>query len=290
MTGLASRWSDPARLIEDAAGELGDPGRRLATELLRDYPGSALRPAEELLEAAAVPYRLLVELVTRAGFDSLGELQYRIAEEADVQTELTSRQELGPTSPQCAADLSRLAAAEGENLRRALEELAAGEGLDLAATALLGARNRYVVGERRCYGFAHLLAADLAEVLPSVVAVGALAGQEVELLVDAGLKDVAVAFGLRPYGRATLELVGGLRRAGATVVGITDDEDGPLAALSDITLIAPAVRGGFADSPTAVAAHAHALYLLVAARARGADGRRARRDRIARALGLHADS
>ncbi|WP_377268476.1 MurR/RpiR family transcriptional regulator [Peterkaempfera sp. SMS 1(5)a] len=290
MNGLASQWSDPRQLLQDAADQLGDDGRRLARLLLEDYPGSALRPAEDLLRASAAPYRALSELVELAGFASMAELQWRVREEQDRELRTPEERYSARVNGSDSGDLvGRAADHEAENVRHTLQHLAAGDTLELAAAVIVAARSRYLLGERKSYAFAQLLAADLSAVLPQVTVVGGCGGRDVEALLDAGPADVAVAFGLRRYSVGTLELVRALRDQGVPVVGVTDAPDSPLAELSDYALVAVTASTSFTDSPTAVAATVHALSLVVGARAKGARRRLARREEIARTLSVYRE-
>lgn len=290
MNGLASQWSDPRQLLLDAAGQLGDDGHRLAGLLLEHYPDSVLRPAEELLRAAAVPFRTLSRLVALAGFDSLAELQWRVREEQDRELRTPAERYSARVNGSDTAGLvDRAADHEAENVRHTLQHLASGDALELAAAAIVTARTRYLLGERKSYAFALLLAADLSAVLPQVTVVGGCGGREVEALLDAGPADVAVAFGLRRYSAGTLELVRAMREQGVPVVGVTDAQDSPLAELSDYALVASTASTSFTDSPTAVAATVHALSLVVGARAKGARRRLARREEIARTLSVYRE-
>ncbi|MCD0484395.1 SIS domain-containing protein [Streptacidiphilus sp. ASG 303] len=290
MNGLASQWSDPRQLIQDAADALGDEGRSLARLLLDDYPASALRPAAELLRASGLPYRALADLAAAAGFDGLAELQWRVREEQDRELRTprqryTARIGAGGAGPL----VERAAGHEAENVRRTLRELAAGDDLERAASAIAAARTRYLVGERKSHAFALLLAADLSAVLPDVHVLGDRGGRDVDALLDAGPADVAVAFGMRRYSTGTLDLVRALRGRGVPVVGVTDAPDSPLAGLSDHVLVAATASTSFTDSPTAVAATVHALSLVVAARTKGARRRLARREEAARALSVYRE-
>lgn len=290
MCTHASSWSDPLTMLADAARSLGPGERALVEVLAAGYPQAVLQRHDVLLERSGASRRDLHRLLTGAGFRDLAELQARVSDKLDGELRGPVERFEARLSPAARAGLlPRMTALESENVASTLSALDDSGALAAAADALLGARRRWVTGAHRSHAFAHLLATDLSAVLGQVALVGGTAGHEVEALADSGPHDVLVAFGVRRYHTGTLRLAEAFARAGATVVAVTDDPAGPLAARAGICLTAATASASYADSPTAVVAAAHALATVVAARSKAAARRLARRERAVRLLACYAE-
>ncbi|MEU6854756.1 SIS domain-containing protein [Actinacidiphila alni] len=288
MCSHVSTWSDPLALLSDAAQDLGEGEQALYDVLMAGYPHSVLRRHDVLLEQSGATRRDLHRLLTAAGFRDLAELQARVADKLNDELRSPAARFAARLSPAARAGLlPRMTVRESDNVATTLSELHDSGALSLAADALLAGRRRWVTGHRRSHAFAHLLATDLAAVLGQVALVGGPAGREIEALTDSGPQDVLVAFALRRYDSATLRLTGAFADLGATVIAITDDAGGPLAARADICLTAVTASTSYADSPTAVTAVAHALATLAAARSKAAGRRLARREQAVALLSAY---
>ena len=290
MAPHASSWLDPLTTLTDAAQELGEGERALLAVLSADYPHTVLQRHDVLLERSGATRRDLHRLLTTAGFRDLAELQARVTDKlnSELRSPLARFQaRLTPTAR--AGIMPRMTVLESDNVATTLSELDDSGALGLAVDALLAARRRWVTGARRSHAFAYLLANDLSLVLGQVALVGGPAGRETETLTDAGGQDVLVAFGLRRYETSTLRLAAAFADAGATVIAVTDDSGGPLAARADICLTAVTASVSYSDSPTAVTAVAHALATLTAARSKAAARRLARREQALRLLTPYAE-
>lgn len=179
----------------------------------------------------------------------------------------------------------RLVGQETTHLSAALDVVLAAGTLPRAASLVVAARRRFVVGTAKSAAYASMLAADLSVGLSHVHLLepaGAL-----DVLPEVGASDVLVAFSFRRYRRETVELAREFAAAGGVLVAVTDDESAPLAADAAATVVVDTRSASFADSPTAVVAVAHVLATLAAASAKGARRRIAVRDRLAAELGLY---
>ncbi|MEC3998249.1 SIS domain-containing protein [Actinacidiphila sp. DG2A-62] len=286
----ASSWSDPLTMLADAARDLGPGEQALCEVLSAGYPHAVLQRHDVLLERSGATRRELHRLLTAAGFRDLAELQARVADKLDGELRSPAARFEARLNPAARAGLlPRMTVLESDNVATTLSELDDSGALAAAADALLAARRRWVTGAQRSHAFAYLLASDLSAVLGQVAVVGGPAAHEVEALIDAGPQDVLVAFALRRYHVGTLRLAEAFSASGATVVAVTDDPAGPLAAHADVCLTAATASASYADSPTAVAAVAHALATLTAARSKASARRLSRREQAVRLLSPYSE-
>ena len=110
-----------------------------------------------------------------------------------------------------------------------------------------------------------------------------------DVLSDVRTTDVLVAFSLARYRKYTVEMAELFKRAGGTLVLITDSPDAPLVAMADEALIVDTASASFANSPTSVALVIHILTTLTTASAKGAGRRLVERDRLSDQLGLYVE-
>lgn len=295
LPGLAT---EPLQLLTDAVDvlEAGDEretaagARRLLALICAGYPETLRRSAARLAADADVPAETLRRLLADAGFRDYDELRFRAEElenrELRSPDQRFARRLGGRAQGERPREqlLARLAEREARNVGASMRAAIADGALETAAARLVSARHRYVVGERKSYAFAHLLAADLSAVMSHVTLVDGLVSREPDVLIDAGEGDVAVVFSLRRYGAVTLRLARLLAASGVGVIAVTDAATSPIAELAEVTLVARTASESFADSPTAVAAACHAIATLAAARAKGARRRLARREQLSEGL------
>jgi DNA-binding MurR/RpiR family transcriptional regulator len=175
---------------------------------------------------------------------------------------------------------------ERQNLDEALARVAGDGSAVRVAAAIVAARRRFVAGSGKSLAYATLLATDLSAGLSLVTLIDNAVVRAVDILSEVRNTDVLVAFSMRRYRRDTIHLCREFKKAGGTVLVITDDRDAPAAKLADAAVVVTTESASYADSPTAVAAICHLVTTLATASAKGARRRLADRDRLAHKLDL----
>lgn len=182
---------------------------------------------------------------------------------------------------------SRLMAQERRNLEEAFRRIAEDGALVSAAQTVVTARRRFVQGAGKSLAYAALLAADLHTAMSNVILVDGAAVRPVDVLAEAGERDVLVAYSFRRYRTVTLDVVREFARAGGRVVLVTDTVDNPVSSSASELIVVPTASESYADSSTAVAAASLILSTLSTARAKGAARRMRLRSDMADSLGLY---
>lgn len=181
----------------------------------------------------------------------------------------------------------RLTTRESEHLTTALAAVLDAGSVPRAAALVVAARRRYVTGTAKSFGYATLLAGDLAVGLSHVTLVDNATVPDLDVLAEVVSTDVLVAFSFRRYRRETVGFAREFARAGGSLVAITDSPDAPIAEHAEVTIAVDTESASYADSPTAVVAVGHILATLAASSAKGARRRIAARDRLSRDLNLY---
>lgn len=195
--------------IADRMGELSPQERRAATTLVDHLDDLATYRAAELAELAGVSKATMSRL-----FRSLG-----YADFDEVRTHLRALRDAGePRRIDGPPDLAAHVAAEGEQLRRALEQpsvaVAVGLIADATRVSVLGWRNSFPVALHLRQQLAHAR---------GDVRLGPAPGQSLgEELADLAAGDVAVVVGFRRRPERFSEILAATRATGADVVLLAD--------------------------------------------------------------------
>jgi DNA-binding MurR/RpiR family transcriptional regulator len=108
-----------------------------------------------------------------------------------------------------------------------------------SVNALLNAKRIYIVGVRSAAPLANFLGYYLGYMFNNVHIVTSSGSSEMfEKIVGITAEDAVIAFSFPRYSTATLRAAGYCRSVGATVVGVTDNRQSPLALASDYVLLA----------------------------------------------------
>jgi len=233
-----------ARIAQSGA-TLTPAERRVAEVVLEQPQLVAFGTVADLASAAGSGAATVVRLAAKLGYDGFSSLQASIQHDLAGQLRPAAERirEQGPPS---AADTHlRL---ELENVRSTLGD--ADGDVVKAVVELLGdlRTSVSVVSGDASRGIAWQVADDLAALRPGVQVIE---GNEVRVarqLALLGPGDAVVALDLRRYDRWLVDAVGRARRAGASVVAVSDSVLSPLASLADHTLVVSAAGAGPFDS------------------------------------------
>ncbi|MEP9381541.1 MurR/RpiR family transcriptional regulator [Nocardioides sp. KR10-350] len=213
--------------------------RRAADTLLEHLDDLATYRAAELAGLAGVSKATMSRLFRSLGFADFDEVRDHLR---SLRTAGEPRRVEGPPNLAVHAD------AEGEAIRRALEQPAIAD----AATLLAAARHVLVAGWRNSYPVALHLRQQLVQARPEV-SLAPLPGQVMgEELADLGPDDVVVAVGFRRRPRGFAEFVSAAAESGTKVVVLADPSATVPLARADVALECP-VQGQLAFDSYATA-------------------------------------
>jgi DNA-binding MurR/RpiR family transcriptional regulator len=237
VAGNPGEAATVADRVRDRMTELRPAERKVARILLSDYPSAGLNTVAELADRAAVSGPSVVRFAQALGFEGFPALQ------AQLRAELTRRS----TGPLARATWQVDAGSQSELLVRrasemtkiALDSLAAIPPTDLdAAIALISdtSRRLFLAGGRFTRLLAEYLALHLEQVRPKVRHLSDPLGVDLGQLLDISRRDVYVLIDVTRYQRSIVELAATVRKHGATIVLITDEQLSPAAADADVVL------------------------------------------------------
>ena len=244
--------------------------RRVAHQLLADWPMAGLQSATDLARTTGVSTPTVLRLAARLGYASYPGFQKRLREELAAQ--LSSPLAKSARAPGSGA---RRAAARGgsefaeaviRNLRETFANLPPTE-LDEAGRLLADRRRRiHLVGGRFTDSLARYVSVQLRVLRPDVSHLQDQESNWQDQLLDMGRRDVLVVFDIRRYQPSLLRLAEGASARGARVVLVTDQWLSPIARVTAHLLPARVVVPSVLDSSAALLALGEALLAEVTRR------------------------
>jgi len=244
--------------------------RRVAHQLLADWPMAGLQSATDLARTTGVSTPTVLRLAARLGYASYPGFQKRLREELAAQ--LSSPLAKSARAPGSGA---RRAAARGgsefaeaviRNLRETFANLPPTE-LDEAGRLLADRRRRiHLVGGRFTDSLARYVSVQLRVLRPDVSHLQDQESNWQDQLLDMGRRDVLVVFDIRRYQPSLLRLAEGASARGARVVLVTDQWLSPIARVAAHLLPARVVVPSVLDSSAALLALGEALLAEVTRR------------------------
>jgi DNA-binding MurR/RpiR family transcriptional regulator len=241
--------------------------RRVAHQLLADWPMAGLQSATDLARTTGVSTPTVLRLAARLGYASYPGFQKRLREElaAQLSSPLAKSAQSTVTATRRAGARGGGAFAEAviRNLRETFANLPPTE-LEEAGRLLADRRRRvHLVGGRFTDALAHYLSVQLRVLRPGV---GHLHDQESnwqDQLLDMGKRDVLVVFDIRRYQPSLLRLAEAAAARGARVVLLTDQWLSPVARVAAHLLAARVMVPSVLDSSAALLALGEALLAEV---------------------------
>lgn len=217
------------RMATYAAGQ-----RRIARVLLADPEATAFRSIGETAKAAEVHESSLVRFATSLGLSGYPALVKLCRQQLAEQAQLVRRFEQAAELTETEELLGAVVEHDQQNIARTfarLDQATWREAVDL----LTDARRVHVIGLRKCFSVAYLLAYLLRMVRPEVRQFAPTAGMIGDDLRDLGEGDVFVALSIHRYTADTVRAIAEAKRRGLRTIALTDNPASPLVPHADVT-------------------------------------------------------
>lgn len=225
--------------VHQAMDELSTSERKVGRALLANYPAAGLESAAELARVSRVSTPTVLRFVGRLGYTGYPEFQRALIREVHEQLGSPLAQINQPGGYRPPADDEFLPYAASTFLAATQQTL---EGLVrhdfLAAVDLLADPKRRirVVGGRFSDALAGYLVAHLQLMRGDVGWLRRGDLSQPATILDAGKRDVLVAFDYRRYQDDTIALAGEVADRGGTILLLTDQYLSPIAQLAEVVL------------------------------------------------------
>jgi len=235
------------------------PRLQAAARFIVDYPNEVvINSMRNIAEKAGAQPTTLVRLAQQLGYEGWSELKSAFAEDLGLHDDSYGQRAKTVARRGRTHDLvSELFAVHHGNIDAT--EKGASPQLRNAVKALRKAKSVHIAGLRASFPVAYTLFYGYRLFRNSVHLIdGSSSGLELQLRpIEKG--DAVVVTSFAPYSRESLEIANHAKRAGATLIAMTDSSASPLALQADITLLFAVHSSSFFPSVAAGVALTEAL-------------------------------
>ncbi len=260
---------DLMRIIQSKFTRLSKGQKLIADFILKHYDKAAFMTAAKLGQNVGVSESTVVRFAIELGYDGYPELQKSLQEL--VKTKLTAVQRLEMTNDLVDEEnaLKSVLKADMENIRTTMEKVNQ-KTFDSFVDNIVDAKKVYIIGLRSSSALSEFLGFYLNLILNKVVVLQHGMSDIYEQMLNLGPEDVIIGIGFPRYSIKTVEILKFARARGARVLCVTDSLLSPLAAISDLTLIAQSNMASFVDSLVAPMSIINAIIISVGLKRREA--------------------
>jgi len=205
--------------------------RQLASHIQRNYPVAALGSITALARAAEVSSPTVVRLAQKLGYKGYPDLQSSLRAEVEERliSPLAKHDRWAGGVPDTHV-LNRFADAVLGNLQATLAQIDHAEFDAVAALMADPGRRVFAMGGRITHAMAVYFVTHMKVIRPGVTLISDMSNAWPPALLDMGPGDILLAFDIRRYENAVLQVVEMAAEQGAEVVLITDPWVSPAAA------------------------------------------------------------
>ncbi len=239
---------DILRMIEDNMDGFSKGQRQIARFLLAHYDKAAYMTAAKLGSEVSVSESTVVRFVMELGY--VGYPEFQKALQDLIRTKLTSFQRMEVTNHLIGDGdvLEKILMSDVDKIKRTLEGVSHTD-FEGAVDAIVKAKTIYIIGVRSSYTLASFLNYNLRMIFDNVRLIETTSGGELfEQILNIEEGDVMIAVSFPRYSKRVINAVAYAKRAGASVVALTDSYDSPIAASDNYVLVAQSDMASFMDS------------------------------------------
>ncbi|MEG1448975.1 MAG: MurR/RpiR family transcriptional regulator [Oscillospiraceae bacterium] len=247
-----------SKMVEFSKGQ-----RIIARYILEHYDKAAFMTAAKLGQTVGVSESTVVRFASEIGYEGYPQLQKSLQEM--IRNRLTTVQRMEVTNEQIGSSnvLSKVLTRDMERIKKTLEETSK-EDFQKAVNAIIKAKNIYILGIRSATCLSRFMSFYFNHIFDNVKLVNTASTSEMfEQIFRLNGDDVFIAISFPRYSQRTINAAKYAVSKGATVIGITDAEDSPIVANSNIHLLAKSDTASFVDSLVAPLSLINALIVAV---------------------------
>lgn len=254
---------DILSLMEEKRNGFSKSQKIIADYILSNLEKSAYMTIAKLSSETGVSEATVLRFAEKLGFDGYPTFQKNLI--AFAKTKLTSVQriELAYEKMGDGDILKSVLKSDISYIERTIENIDK-EQFEKAANAISSSKNIYITGVRSAAALAEFAGFYLHLIFDNVRLIKSTGGDDLfEQIMNVGKDDVFIGISFPRYSKNTIKALEYAERNGATVIGITDSKNSPVAQVSDICLVAESDAVSFVDSLTAPFSLINALVVSV---------------------------
>ena len=257
--------NDVIAKIKAASSSFSKGQMHIAEFILENYDKAAFMTASKLGATVGVSESTVVRFAADLGYSGYPDMRKALQEM--IKNKLTWVQRIEVSRDIIKSDnaLADVMTSDAERVRLTLEGVDRDE-FRRAAQAIVDAKNIYIIGSRSSTALAQYLSFYLNYIFPNVFVINEISASDVfEQIMRISEGDILIALSFPRYSTRTIRAMGFASDKGATILGITDSPDSPIAAISQIKLYAKTGMLSFVDSLVAPLSLLNAIIIESAA-------------------------
>lgn len=256
---------DLIKVIQKSFSRLSKGQKLIAEFIINNYDKAAFMTASKLGNKVGVSESTVVRFANALGYDGYPKLQRELQELIKTKLTTVQRLEMSKDYTNEGAVLKKVLKADMDNIRATIEEIDT-DVFQSVVNHIFKAKRIYIIGLRSSSTLAEYLGFYLNLILDNIKVVTSGVSDVFEQMLRVGKDDLVIGIGFPRYSTNTLNALTYTKEQGALVVGITDSQVSPIAAISDYTLIARSNMASFVDSLVAPLSLINALVVAVGMR------------------------
>ena len=255
---------DILKIIQNKRSAMSKGHKAIASYIIEHYDSAAYITASKLGETVGVSESTVVRFACALGYDGYPELQKHL--QKLIKTRLTNVQRMGLGADMSEEDLIRSSLRTDITGMRHVKEVLDYDMVQRVADSVLAARNVYIMGLRSSAPLAQFFWYYLNYIVDHASLVTNSLGDIFGQLMHAEEGDLVIGISFPRYTSRTVDGITFAKKSGAKIVGITDNEQSPLAEISDECLFINTDMNLFVDTLVAPMSVINALVLLIGMR------------------------
>ena len=255
---------DILKVIENKRNTMSKGHKAIASFIIEHYDAAAYITASKLGETVGVSESTVVRFACALGYDGYPELQKHL--QKIIKTRLTNVQRMGLGAKMSEGDIVRSSLRTDITSLRHVKEVLDYDMVQRVADSVLSAKHVYIMGLRSSAPLAEFLWYYLNYIVDHASLVITSLSDIFGQLMHAAEGDLVIGISFPRYTSRTVDGISFAKKNGAKIVGITDNEQSPLARISDECLFINTDMNLFVDTLVAPMSVINALVLLIGMR------------------------
>lgn len=257
--------NDLIKIIQRNFSRLSKGQKLIAQFITNNYDKAAFMTASKLGNKVGVSESTVVRFANALGYDGYPSLQKELQELIKTKLTTVQRLEMSQDYTDEGALLKKVLKADMDNIKAVIEDLD-DKVFQSVVDHIFKAKRIYIIGLRSSSTLAEYLGFYLNLIRDNVKIVTPGVSDVFEQMLRVGKDDLVIGMSFPRYSKKTLSAINYTKEQGALVVGLTDSNVSPIAAISDYTLIARSNMASFVDSLVAPLSLINALVVAVGMR------------------------
>ena len=249
--------------IKENERDFSKSQKKIAEYLEKNLEKTAYMTASRLSESTGVSEATVVRFAERLGFDGYPEFQKNLLSYAKGKLTSLQRIELAYEKIGDGNVLNAVLKSDISHIEKTLENIDK-EQFEKAARSISASNRIYITGVRSAAALAEFAGFYLHLIFDNVRLIKSTGGDDIfEQIMNIEEGDVFIGISFPRYSKNTIKALEYAKRSNATVIGITDSKNSPVASVCDYCLIAECDTTSFVDSLTAPISLINALIAQV---------------------------